>query len=79
MRHFFDTQNGGFHADPEGTIYPSTDTARQEATMYAGEILRDNPEEAWENNELIVTVKDNHGLIVFTVTVLTHRSCATTG
>ena len=79
MRYFFDTQNGGFHADPHGTNYPSTDAARQEATMFAGEILRDNPDEAWENNELIVTVKDEHGLILFTVTVLTHTSSATMG
>jgi hypothetical protein len=79
MRYFFDTQNGGFHADPFGTHYPSADAARAEATMYAGEILRDNPNEAWENNELTVTVKDERGLILFTVTVLTHKSPATMG
>jgi hypothetical protein len=79
MRYFFDTQNGGFHADPEGTNYPSTDVARQEATMYAGEILRDHPDEVWESDELIVTVKDDRGLILFTVTVLTQRSSATMG
>jgi hypothetical protein len=77
MRYFFNTANGGFHADPDGTIYPSSDAAREAATKYAGEILHHNPGEAWENNELTVTATDEDGLIVFTIIVLAYGSAAT--
>jgi hypothetical protein len=77
VRYFFNTANGSFHADPEGTEYPSSDAARKAATQYAGEILKDNPNEIWESNELIVTTTDNTGLILFTILVLAQRSAAT--
>jgi hypothetical protein len=76
MRYFFDTANGGFHADPEGTVYEGIEQARAEATIYAGEILQDNPNAIWANNELTVMVKDDKGLIIFTITVLLNGSSA---
>ena len=79
MRYFFNTANGSFYADPEGTHLPSTAEARSEATRYAGEILHDNPNEVWESNELTVTATDDRGLVLFTISIHTEGSAATLG
>jgi hypothetical protein len=59
MRYFFNTLNGRYHADAEGTHYPSREAACGEATMFAKEILRDHPDHAWPRDELVVTVTDS--------------------
>lgn len=77
MRYFFNTANGQFHADRDGLDLPSNEAAREAVTMYAGKILRDNPNEVWVNNEQTVTATDRRGLILFTIMVLANGFAAT--
>ncbi len=79
MRFFFNTANGSFHADANGTELSSIAEARKAATTYAGEILTNNPDEVWESNELTVTTTDERGLILFTISVHATGSAATSG
>lgn len=73
MRYFFNTQNGSYHADTDGMECADVAAARGAATRYVGDILKENPDILWDDNELSVTVTNEAGLILYTVTVLHSR------
>ena len=69
-RFFFHHTDGAFDPDDEGTDYPDLTTARAEAVRYAGEIVRDRPDEVWAGDTFRIEVSDEGGMLLCTIVVL---------
>lgn len=53
----------------EGAELPSVQAARCHALKYAGQILCDQEESFWDDDEWVMTVTDENQLTLFTITV----------
>ncbi|WP_129222237.1 DUF6894 family protein [Lichenibacterium ramalinae] len=69
-RFFFHHTDGAFDPDNEGTEYPDLTTARMEAVRYAGELVRDSPDEVWKGDTFRIEVSDEGGMLLCTVVIL---------
>lgn len=68
-RYFFDVADHGIEVDDVGQELPDPARARVEAIIFAGALLRDDPDMVWDGHELRVTVKDEAGAEVVSVFV----------
>ena len=69
-RFFFHHTDGVFDPDNEGTEFADLTTARMEAVRYAGEIVRDYPDEVWAGDTFRIEVSDEAGMLLCTVVIL---------
>ena len=67
MSSFFFDLTGGPVAE---TDLPNVHEAKREATRYLGEVIRDQGEKFWVTGDLILTVSDENGLVLFTLEVV---------
>jgi hypothetical protein len=66
-RYFFDVADSAKVPDEVGTELPGLQAARIEAARLAGRLLADQPEMFWSGEEWQVAVRDETGLVLFTV------------
>ena len=66
-RYFFDVRDGTYYPDEIGSELPGLAAARSAAVTFAGELLRDQGDKFWAGEEWKVEVKDETGLILFTL------------
>jgi hypothetical protein len=67
---YFDIDEGPEHAsDPLGVELADLRSARIEATLLAGEMLRDRPDAFWGVQSWTMTVTDPDGLTLFSIHV----------
>ncbi len=69
-RFYFHIHDGEFIPDEDGTELPDVSAARIEAARYAGQLLANKPEQAWETEGWSVEVTDDHRLVLFKLIVL---------
>jgi hypothetical protein len=69
MRYFFNAANGHYDRDTEGTELESAAAARVMAVRYAADILRDHPTIVWVGEDFRIEVKDETGLMLFTIII----------
>ena len=69
-RYFFDVADGVFSPDSEGSELDNLEQARFEAVRLAGALLGDNPAKFWQCEDWFVEVKDDHGLVLFTLAAM---------
>jgi hypothetical protein len=71
-----------FHVDGDqaqdrlGVELPNLQAARKEATLLAGELMRDRPDDFWNARAWTMTVMDATGLKLFTIEVEGHACSA---
>lgn len=63
--YYFHVVNGSARADPVGIELPDLDAAKREASRYAGEMLRDNPDAIWKNTGWMMVVSNVQGMTLF--------------
>ena len=68
-RYFFNIENGHTLADTEGTELPSLKAAKNEAIQLLSDSLRNKPDVFWGAPSFAVVVRDETGLILFTLDV----------
>jgi hypothetical protein len=73
--YFFHIDDGNRVQDRLGVELPDPLRARREATLFAGELLRDRPEDLWNVRAWTMTVMDATGLTLFTIEV-EGRACS---
>lgn len=66
---FFDVTDGDFIPDLIGTELPNVAAARTHAVAYAAKLLqeRENAVRFWGGDEWLIEVKDDIGIILFTL------------
>lgn len=69
-RYFFDVRDGEYIPDQVGTELPDLAAARVHAVVYSGELLMRNAEQFWRGEEWQLEVKDQQGLILFSLMFL---------
>lgn len=67
-RYFFFASDTG--ADDTAVDLSDHAAARRYAIRYAGEVMNDQPEVLWDGREFSVTVRDETGLLLFTVAMI---------
>lgn len=75
-RFYFDVRDGVSISDTEGTELEDVRAARIAAAKLAAGILADGAEAVWAYGELIVSVRDETGLVLFTVSTVTADAAA---
>ena len=66
-RYFFDVTDGSYVHDAVGTELAGLADARLEAVILSGNLLRDNPAAFWRAEDWQIDVKDEDGLVLFTL------------
>lgn len=66
-RYFFHVEDGVSHADAEGLELRGIEAAREHAVSYFAELLRDAPGNFWKDEDWVMRVTDETGLIFFTL------------
>ena len=66
-RYFFHVEDGVSHADAEGLELRGIEAAREHAVSYFAELLRDAPHNFWKDEDWVMRVTDETGLIFFTL------------
>jgi hypothetical protein len=66
-RYFFDIRDGTYIPDETGTELPGLDAARREAVSLSAGLLRDSAVTFWNGDEWKIEVKDDTGLILFSL------------
>ena len=67
---FFDVDDGDEHTrDKLGVELADLAAARREATLLAGELLRDRPDDLWDSQAWKMTVEDEHGRHLFAIDI----------
>lgn len=66
-RYFFHVEDGACHADAEGLELSGLDAAREHAVSYFAELLRDAPRAFWNDEDWLMRITDEHGLVFFTL------------
>ncbi|HEX4693142.1 DUF6894 family protein [Sphingomonas sp.] len=69
-RYHFNIHDGTDVPDLEGVKLADLAAARIHATRYASDLLRDQQATFWNGNEWRMSVTDEHGLILFSLTFL---------
>jgi hypothetical protein len=67
-RYFFNTIDSGPDRDKEGTELADHAAARKHAIVFAGEVMHSEPAVLWDGRDFEVKVRDQRGLLLFTVT-----------
>ena len=68
-RFYFHTEDGQPQRDREGLELPDVASARREATLAVGDLLRERADELWRDGILRVCVTDDEGLTLFFIDV----------
>ena len=68
MRYYFHLVGAAEVPDVDGHDFATLDQARLEAVRSSGEFLRDAPEAILQGQELRIELRDDDGLLRFTVT-----------
>ncbi len=66
-RYFFHIEDGVTPHDDEGTELRDIDAAKCEAARYCGRMICDDAATFWNRKELILTVTDEAGLVLFSL------------
>ena len=66
-RYFFDLTNGKYEPDVVGTELAGLEEARLESVILSGNLLKENPALFWNAETWLIEVKDDVGLILFTL------------
>jgi len=66
--YYFDIKDGQDFPDPEGSEWPDLQAARIEAVRLSAEVLREMPERFWHCEEWTMSVSDEDGHPLFTLT-----------
>ena len=66
---YFLVDDGGHGADRLGVELKDLKAARKEATLLAGELLRERPDAFWDSQSWTMAVTDEGGSSLFTITV----------
>jgi hypothetical protein len=73
-RYFFDVHDGVHDIDALGTDLAGIDEARTEAAQMAGRLLADDAKKFWSGHEWTVSVRDESGLVLFSLIFLAVES-----
>lgn len=68
-RYFFHIDYGELTRDEDGTLFPSHNAARAAAVNLLGELLRDEGDQFWGKPNVTITVADEAGVTLWTLTV----------
>ncbi len=68
-RYFFNTDNHTVEKDDTGTVLADAAQARKQAVVFAGAMLRDDPDLVWDGFEFCVNVTNERGEAVVNVLV----------
>lgn len=68
-RYFFDTHDGEFHRDDEGSEQADFEAARKEAMIFLPEVARWEIPKDGDHRSFSVFVRDESGAIVYTGTL----------
>jgi hypothetical protein len=68
-RYFFDVCQGHRTPDEDGTELSGIAAVQREAVSLLGGLLRDDPVGFWKEDDLAVEVRDDAGLMLFTIYV----------
>ena len=68
-RYFFHRTDGFVENDREGTELADLHAARQEALIYAGRSMSDDPDLVWDGQEFRVDVTNDTGALLLSVVV----------
>ncbi len=77
-RYFFHSEDGHLEIDETGTELADTAAARTEAVRFAGALLQDRPQAAWESTRWRLLVTDARRAVLFAVEVSTVIGAAVT-
>jgi len=69
-RYHFHLADGGRDPDNEGVELADIQAARLAAVQFAGDLLRDSPQELWEKGTWRVEVTDERNILLCTVVTL---------
>ncbi len=64
---FFDIRDGVFIPDDNGTDLPDTEAARLQGAALCAKLLGEKQAEFWQGDPWEVVVRDDHGLVMFTI------------
>jgi hypothetical protein len=67
VRYFFTVEDGQARTDAEGTELPSLQAAKHDAVQILSDALRNNAEAFWRAPTFSVVVRDETGLVLFTL------------
>ena len=73
-RYFFDLRDGEYIPDTTGTELASLAAARDEAAIRLGGLLRDDPAKFWSGDEWHIDVKNEWGLILFSICIVAQEA-----
>ena len=76
-RYFFDVHDGVSQIDQDGTELAGIVSARSEALVQAGEVIRDAGRRADLGEECCIEVRDDTGLILFRMDFVLAETAAT--
>lgn len=68
-RFYFHTEDGEPQPDREGLELPDISSARHEATLAVGDLVRERADELWRDGLLRLSVTDRDGLTLFVIDV----------
>ena len=75
-RYFFHITDGQEFHDEEGTELRDLASAETEASWVLATHLRDHPREPWDEGEVVLSVADDSGLTLLTLTLISQHSAA---
>lgn len=75
-RYFFDLRDGSYYPDETGTVMPSMKAAKCEAARRIAGLLQADPEKFWAGDEWEMEVKDETGLIFFSICIIANEAAA---
>lgn len=75
-RYFFHISYGDEFPDREGTSLPDLKSARRNAVELLGRMLVDESDSFWDKPNIVVTVADADGLVLWTVETIGLASTA---
>jgi hypothetical protein len=73
-RYFFHTQCDVAWDDQEGTELPNVEGAKNDAVQLLVELLRNNSKAFWDAGDFTVTVADDKGLTLLTLSLMATMS-----
>ncbi|SOB87441.1 hypothetical protein SAMN06297144_2573 [Sphingomonas guangdongensis] len=68
LRYFFYIRDGQTFVDLQGTELADIHAAKREAVQFAGHLLSDQPDTAWDGTKWVLRVTDANDLTLFSLT-----------
>jgi hypothetical protein len=68
-RYFFNVVENNHKVDYVGVEYPDPETARMEAVRFAADLLKAEPQRAWNGAELRIEASDMWDTVLFTLII----------